>query len=197
MLVVRRSDVGRPALARMLREGVVAPLVGGTARPLDVPDSPGLRAHVAAPVMPRATVLTGLGALWVHGCVDAAPLPWCAVGTRGHHRKDDARIAVRSGVTLRHATRIGPLALAPPPRACLDALRWEPPDLALGAVVGALRAGGVTADELSAALAHESPRGGGYRRLRSLVTAVLDTAAPGRAAPASRAGPVSRAASRR
>ncbi|WP_062311651.1 hypothetical protein [Demequina rhizosphaerae] len=187
MILLRAEDVGRPAFARLSRQRIVAPHGPGAARPRDVPDSPGLRALAAAPRVPSHVVLTGIAALWVHGWVDDAPVEWHAVGLRGLYRPPGTEVALHSGATARLGVRVeGGLALAPPARACLDALRWEPPAEALAAVCGAVAAGRIGPGGLADALAHDSATGGGYARLASLVAAVVEVAAP---APATAASP--------
>ncbi|MDN4474516.1 hypothetical protein QQX09_01450 [Demequina sp. SYSU T00192] len=173
MILLRAADVGRPAFARLARQRIVAPHGPGVARPLDVPDSPGLRALAASPRVPAHVVLTGTAALWVHGWVDDAPVAWHAVGHRGLYRPPHAEVALHSGVTARMGVRVeGGLMLAPPARACVDALRWEEPAVALAAVCGALAAGRIGPPDLEAALAHDAITGGGYARLASLVDEV-------------------------
>ncbi|WP_062466446.1 hypothetical protein [Demequina maris] len=177
MILLRCDDVGRPAFARLVRQRIVAPHGPGAARPLDVPDSPGLRALATAPRVPSHVVLTGTAALWVHGWVDDAPVAWHAVGLRGLYRPPGTEVALHSGVTARLGMRVdGGLLLAPPARACLDALRWEPPAGALAAVCGAIAEGRIVPADLRDALAPDSPTGGGYARLASLVEAVAAVA---------------------
>ena len=178
MILVTPADVGRPQFARLLRDGIVAPLAAGVARPLDVPSSPGLRALACAHV-PRHTVLTGLAALWVYGrwarADGSAPqAPWHVVGVRGLSRTDDARLAFHSGVTSRMGERTGPIRLAPVARACLDALRWEDETVARAATVAGLAAGWVTAPELRASLACDPANGAGYGRVAGIVRELVD-----------------------
>ncbi|WP_156162308.1 hypothetical protein [Demequina iriomotensis] len=178
MILLRATDLGPLAFARAVREGALVPVADGAARPPDVPDSPGLRALAAAPRVPGWSVLSGSAALWVHGWRDRPPPTWHAVGPRGQQRPRRCLVALHSGVTAAVPDRIGPLRVAPPARACVDALRWEPPRPALAAVLAALRDGRLTADELRAAFASDSRLGDGYPRLASLVDAVTAASRP-------------------
>ncbi|WP_062464566.1 hypothetical protein [Demequina soli] len=179
MILLRADEVGRLAYARLARDHAIAPLTPGTARPIDVPDSPGLRALAAAPRVPGHVVLTGLAALWVHGWLTAPPLAWHAVGLRGLYRPPGALVMLHSGVTARLGIRTpSGLALAPPPRACVDALRWEDPGDALPAAVRGLREGRIVPADLLAALACDPANGAGFARLDSLVRAVVGAATP-------------------
>ncbi len=166
------DDVGPLAYARLLRDGALAVAIRGTARPRDIPDSPGLRAIVAAPRVPAHTVLTGLAALWTHGWLPAPPSTWHAVGARGLYRPAGCLVELHSGRTATHAVRIGPLRVAAPARACLDALRWEPPEPALRAVGAGLASGRIRTRTLLVELEREAPTGAGYVRLVSLVQAL-------------------------
>ncbi len=177
MILVRPADVGPAAYRRLVRDRIVHPLADHSARPADVADSRGLRALAISPAVPPHTVLSGTAALWVHGWLARPPLGWTVVGRRGLHRTSDARLAFHSGATAALGSRVGPLWLAPPARACLDALRWEPPDVALPVVIDGIRAGRIAAADLQASLARDASRGVGFARLSSLVRAVAGATA--------------------
>ncbi|SEI87065.1 hypothetical protein [Demequina mangrovi] len=174
MILVHPDTTGPLAYVRLVRDGTVAAVTREAARPTDVPDSPGLRALGAAPRVPAHTVLTGTAALWVHGWRDAPPSTWHAVGARGLYRPPGCLVELHSGATARSGARIGPVRIAPPPRACLDALRWEDPGHALASVLSGLVTGRIAPAELAHAFGEESPAGTGYSRLRSLLAAVTD-----------------------
>ncbi|WP_156155954.1 hypothetical protein [Demequina phytophila] len=173
MILVRPDDVGPAAFARLLRDRHLAHLLPGVARPADIPDSPGLRALAAADRVPTHVVLTGLAALWVHCWRDDAPAGWHAVGVRGLYRPASTAVRLHSGPTARlGATVEGGLRLAPPARACVDALRWEPPHAALHTVAGAVARGRLAPADLEAALRHDARSSAGYARVAGLVEAI-------------------------
>ncbi|WP_296667949.1 hypothetical protein, partial [Demequina sp.] len=149
--------------------------------------------------VPSHTALTGLAALWIHCWRPLPPTRWHLVGERGLYRTTDTSLVFHSGVTARLGSRIGPVAVAPPARACLDALRWEPAEPALEAVVGAVLDGRIVPEALDAALELDSARGAGHARLTSLVAAVTALAGHRLEAPAAgqpgRLAPVMRRAS--
>ena len=173
MLLVTPGAVGRPAYARMLRDGTLAPFAPGSARPADVPDSPALRAHHAAGRVPAHTVLTGIAALWVHGLVAVAPPTWHVAGARGLHRIVDPQLVFHSGVTSRLGVTREGCRVAPATRACLDALRWEDLEAAIPVTIAAIRSGDAPLPELRAALSEDSPRGAGIARVRAALATIM------------------------
>lgn len=173
MLIVTPALVGRPAHARMVRDGTLVPFAPGAALPADVPDSPGLRALHASARVPAHTVLTGAAALWIHGIVPVAPSAWHVVGPRGLHRIVDPLLVFHSGLTARLGREHAGCQVAPASRACLDALRWEDLGDAIALTMRALSTGAVTAGELRASLSLDSARGAGVARVRSALAAIL------------------------
>ncbi|WP_062378036.1 hypothetical protein [Demequina pelophila] len=173
MILVTRADVGAAAWARQVRDGVLVPLASGVGRPVDIPDSPGLRALAIAPLVPAHTALTGTAALWVRGmAVELPPMPWHVVGERGLHRTVGAHLAFHSGVTAALAPTMQGRRIATVPRACLDALRWEDLAGALVQVRALIRDGSVTTRDLRAALAYDPANGAGFRKVESSVAAL-------------------------
>ncbi|WP_062520575.1 hypothetical protein [Demequina silvatica] len=173
MILVPPSDVGPAAYARLLRDRALMRVLPGVARPADIPDSPGLRALAAADRVPTHVVLTGLAALWAHGWRDDAPAAWHAVGIRGLYRPAGTEVLLHSGPTARLGRTVeGGLRLAPPARACIDALRWEPPEAALATVGGAVARGRLTPGELEGAQRWDARNTAGYARVASLVEAI-------------------------
>lgn len=75
MTLVYASDVGEPAWARMVRDGVVTPLTRGSGHAADALRSPALRAASVASWVPRRAALSGLAALWVYGWHARRPAP--------------------------------------------------------------------------------------------------------------------------
>ncbi|MDN4482073.1 hypothetical protein [Demequina lignilytica] len=173
MLIVTPALVGRPAHARMLRDGTVRPFAPGAALPADVADSPGLRAHHASSRVPAHTVLTGTAALWVHGIVPTAPPEWHVAGPRGLHRIVDPLLVFHSGATARLGEQHQGCRVAPPARACLDALRWEDLGDAIVVTMRALDVDAVSLAGLRASLGLDGPQGSGFARVRSALAAII------------------------
>lgn len=176
MLILDRDQVGRLAFARLAREGAVQPMGPGIARPSDVPDSRALRELTIPVAVPMGTVVSGLGALWVHGLLTWPPIRWLAVGRRGTRWDDTWQLRTTAGATGKLA-EAQPAALpmvivAPLPRACLDTLRWEEPSIAHRAVTRALEMSAVTPDQLRRALAQESAHGQGFAALVRAVSVI-------------------------
>lgn len=149
MLLVTADTVGAAAYARMVREGVIAPVLAGVALPRDIVLTPALRHHALAAVVPWDAQATALAALWAHGC---APVPE-VIDLRCHARQDPSGSLpgpprIVHVVKGRQDGAVEPVAAVA--QACSDALRWSPLALAVPAVLCALDAGLVTGPQLRA-----------------------------------------------
>jgi len=188
VIPVSAHEVGAVALARMLRDGVLAPLSPQHGMPLDIPVSPRARASSLAPVVPAHTVVSGLAGLWVH-CGGAAPSVVDLVGARGLHRAKpgaDARgwtlVFHSGGAATGPRAEIGGIVVACAERCAADALRWRDLGAAIEAVFLAVRAGLINPAAIGAVVTNDDPRGQGAARARyaweALATA-LETAPSG------------------
>lgn len=149
MLLVTTDTVGAAAYARMVREGVIAPVLAGVAIPRDIALTPALRHHALAAVVPQDAQATALAALWAHGC---APVP-DVIDLRCHARQHSAGSlpGPPTIVHVVHGHEHGTMApVADVAQAASDALRWSPLALAVPAVLCALDAGLVTGAQLRA-----------------------------------------------
>ncbi|MFW2514340.1 hypothetical protein ACNI3K_11230 [Demequina sp. SO4-13] len=121
MWIVTRAEVGRLAFGRLVRDGIVAPLIPGVALPRDVPDAPRVRRHVLAQCVPLGCQATGAAALWAHGEADT-PSVIHARGPAGRHvRNWTGPLPV-----VFHGVGVAPPggAVADVDTAVADALRW-------------------------------------------------------------------------
>ena len=167
MIPVSAHDVGGVALARMLRDGVLAPLAPRHGMPRDIPMSPHSRATSLAPVVPAHTVVSGLAGLWVrYG--GAAPTAVDLVGARGLHRAKpgaDARgwtlVFHSGGAATGPRAEIGGIVVACGERCAADALRWRDLATAIEVVFLAVRAGAIDPAAIEAFVARDDPRGHG------------------------------------
>lgn len=167
------EEVGPVALARMLRDGVVAHLAPGHGMPRDLPVSPTTRARTLSPVVPAHTVVSGLAGLWVrHG--GPAPSVVDLVGARGLHRAKpgaDAKgwtLAFHSGrAASGRCDQFSGVAVANSERCAADALRWRDLAKAMEAVFRALRSGQVDRAATEAIVSGDDARGHGAARVRS------------------------------
>jgi len=167
-MLVRESDCGAVAYARLVRDKVVLPLLPDVALPRDIPDSPGMRALALAPYLPNHGVLSGLAGLWVHGC-GVAPGSLLLVGERGTHRRSTVGVHARhhlnwhagaAFVEARASFALPDIARAA--RCAADALRWEEADEAVHRVAEAIEAGMVAAVDVRRVVEGDSDRGRGY-----------------------------------
>lgn len=152
--MVHAKDVGTAALARMVRDGTLAPAGHRTFFAADVPLTPGLRAHSFARCIVPGSALTGLTALWVYGYRNDGPPPYIVdvCVTRGNN--PDAPLACRTHgwryVTDSHAARaaarLGGVPVVPPAAAAAGAFARDPWGEGVHAAVWALRHGAHTAD---------------------------------------------------
>ncbi|WP_084078221.1 hypothetical protein [Demequina sp. NBRC 110057] len=162
MLLVHSADVSPVAFRRMLADGALAPLLPGVARPVDVPESSGVRAAAAACHTHPGLTLTGLGALWV-AFGGRAPTSLDLAARDHRHARSWAPTMpsrVHSGVGV--GTRSG--AVAAPPEALVDALRWADLGLALPRASRLLAAGLVDAAATLKVLDDLSTRDHTWRR---------------------------------
>ena len=187
MLVVREAEVGAVAFARLRREGLLHERVGTRALPLDVASTAHLRWHLVEPYVAAHTWATGLVALWIRGVAPVPPVI-SLVGARGLHRvvppAGAPPVFFRSGPSLGltnvrvPAGRVGPgpraWRVAAMPRACVDALTYDPVGLALPAVGRALRERRVTPRALEAAVERVGRRKRGHPRAVALVAALVE-----------------------
>lgn len=164
MLLVTPTSVGVAGYSRMVRDGVIVPVMQGVALPRDIDLTEALRRHVLASIAPPGSQVTALAALWAHGF---APLPHqidVRMPRRAALRRDPHSIPV-----VAHAARDAEASLGRPvadaSRAALDALVWSPLDIAVPAVLCALDAGRVTTSELRT--------GSGGRDALALIDAAL------------------------
>ena len=190
MIPVSAHEVGTVALARMLRDRVVAPLAPQHGMPLDIPVSPGARASSLAPVVPAHTVVSGLAGLWVY-CGGEASAMVDLVGARGLHRAKpgaDARgwtlVFHSGGAATGPRVEIGGIVVACAARCAADALRWRDLAAALPAVFLAIREGRVDPSAIGVLVSRDDPRGQGAARARcaweALATALgISASAPG------------------
>ena len=179
MIPLSVEDVGPVALARMLRDGVVAHLAPGYGMPLDLPVSPESRARALSPVVPAHTVVSGLAGLWVrHG----GPVPPVVdlVGARGLHRAKpgaDAKgwtLVFHSGRAASEPRDVfATLAVANSERCAADALRWRSLGAAMDAVYRAVRSGQVDCAATQALVNGDDARGLGAARVRSAWEALM------------------------
>lgn len=122
MWIVKRSDVGRLAYGRLVRDGVIAPLIPGVALPRDVADVPALRREVLSACVPPGCQVTAAAALWAHG---RGPLPTevhvrTPVGRHVRHWDGDLALIFHGvGVVAPGG------AIADIETATADALRWQ------------------------------------------------------------------------
>lgn len=166
MLLVTADTVGAAAYARMLREGVIAPVLAGVALPRDIVLTPALRRHALAAMVPQHAQATALAALWAHGC---APVPE-VIDLRCLTR-ESAPAPLPGPLRIVHVVQgrqdgaVAPVADVA--QASSDALRWSPLTLAVPAVLCALDAGLVTGAQLRA-----SAVGGDHEGLAAVEEAV-------------------------
>lgn len=175
MLVVRESDVGAVAFARLQREGLVHEVLGPAALPQDVPSTPALRWLLAAPYVPRHTWATGLAGLWLRGL---APPPRIIhlVGLRGVHKvvppAPNPPVEYHSGP--RTGLPAGAWRVADVSRACIDALVYEStPAVALPVVARALSLRRTTPRALQQAALRVAKRTTHHARVTGLVAALV------------------------
>lgn len=178
------ADVGSVALARMFRDGVLAPLAPRHGMPRDIPVSPEARADSLAPVVPPHTVVSGLAGLWVrYG--GPAPRVVDLVGARGLHRAKpgaDSRGWALSFHSGRAATGprdpIGGVVVANAERCAIDGLRWRDLATALEVVYLAVRAGILDPAVMDGLSSGDDARGLGAGRARSAWAALATALAP-------------------
>ncbi|WP_084101357.1 hypothetical protein [Demequina sp. NBRC 110051] len=160
MWIIHRDQVGQVAFRRMLREGVIVPLLPGLARAPDVPESRGLRAAAVGMHARPEFVASGLAALWVH-FGGTAPVTLDLVSTAHHH----SRSWKPAMDTRMHASRhdYGG-AVACPADALVDSLRWGDLADALPRAYALLGDGRVAATDAVAALDRIDARDYSWRR---------------------------------
>lgn len=108
------------AFRRMLRDGVILPVLPGVARACDIPESTGLRAAALASHSRPGLMATGLAALWVHAG-GAAPTDIDFVARAHRHLRSWAPVLP---TRIHAAPRRTITAVADPADALVDALRW-------------------------------------------------------------------------
>ncbi len=185
MLLVRREEVGRAAYVRLVADGTIVPFAVAVGRPADVPDSPGLRAHLVSQHVADDVLVTGLTALWVRGFGSVAPALWHVVGPR-HARSPRAPWITRHvGSPDGNATVVARVWVASMSRACLDALRWEGDraEQTVATVLGDLRHAAAT---LRLAVLAEDARAPHHATVVARVTRLTRSAQPARLAPVTR-----------
>jgi hypothetical protein len=205
VIPVSAHEVGTVALARMLRDGVLAPLAPRNGMPRDIPESSLARALCLLPVVPPHTVVSGLAGLWVRFGA-TAPSVVDLVGVRGLHRAKpgaDARgwtlVFHSGGAATEPRAEIGGIAVASAERCAADALRWRDLATAIEVVFLAVRAGSVPPAAIAALVMEDDPRGHGAARARyawGALAAALDpsrTTDPGGDRPARPSAPRFRA----
>jgi len=179
MVLVYASDVGAGAWSRMVRDGAIVALTVGSGHPADVERSPALRAASLAIYVPRRAVLTGLGALWVHGweAASAAPPLLEVAVPRGCHpgvppSTDTHRWSfVTDQATCRTAIVVGGVRVADASHAAAAALARGPLASAIAAAVWALSVSLIEADAVDATIT-DSTHGDTGKRARSAWNAV-------------------------
>jgi hypothetical protein len=179
MIPLSVEDVGTVALARMLRDGVVAYLAPGYGMPRDLPVSAETRARTLSPVVPAHTVVSGLAGLWVRHGGPAPPIV-DLVGARGLHRAKpgaDAKgwtLAFHSGrAASGQCDLYSAVAVANSARCAADALRWRDLATAMETVFRALRSGQVDCAATQAIVNGDDARGLGASRVRSAWNALV------------------------
>jgi hypothetical protein len=172
VIPVSAQDVGAVALARMLRDGVLAPVAPRHGMPRDIPESSLARALCLAPVVPAHTVVSGLAGLWVR-CGGTAPSVVDLVGVRGLHRAKPGAdghgwtlVFHSGGAATGPRTAIGGIIVASAERCAADALRWRDLATAIEVVYGAVRAGSIEPTAIATLVARDDPRGHGAARAR-------------------------------
>ena len=184
MWIVTPRTAGPQAYARMLRDGVLRPVVPGIAVAHDIHVTPAVRAHALLSILPPDVQVTALAALWVHGHV-----PWpdtVDLRTDGSARVRAHELEVDVVV---HAVGFdGAPGVAPAHRAAADALRWSPRAWAVPAALGAFDAGQISLGELDTweALARRSLSTRGSADACALVRAAIDGRASARTGPTQR-----------
>ncbi|MFW7415213.1 hypothetical protein [Demequina sp. SO4-18] len=125
MWIVTRADVGRLAFGRLVRDGIVVPLLPGIALPRDIPDVPAVRRHVLGACVPVGCQATGAAALWAHGAAEAPSVIHARHRAGRHVRNWSGPLPV-----VFHGIGVAPPggAVADAATASRDASRWaEPP----------------------------------------------------------------------
>ncbi|MEZ0449620.1 hypothetical protein [Cellulomonas sp. ICMP 17802] len=129
---VQRAEIGAAAWFGLLRDGVVRVVWGDVAIAADLVDTPELRAHALAPLVPARGVLGRRTAAWVHtGCF---PPDRVEVLVRTGGRRTDphpARIAAEATLAGHDVVRVGGLRATSVRRTGLDVARILPRDEAL------------------------------------------------------------------
>lgn len=164
--------------------------LGDALVPIDVPESPALRARSIAPAAERyCLVAERWTAAWVHGAVVTAPRPHQLCNDLD--RNGRTRMVVGSREVLFQpgdVLQLGGLAVTTSLRTAADLARLEPSDAAIDAVLGALLGlAGTTAAEAAAHLA-AAPQSPHKRRGVSRLRALRATAPRAPARPAQPAG---------
>lgn len=174
MLIVRESELGTVAYARLLREGLVHEVLGPVALPRDVTPTPALRWLLAAPYVPPHTWATGLAGLWLRGL---APPPHVIhlAGMRGVHKvvppAPTPPVEYHSGPKI--GLPVGTWRVADVSRACVDALVYESSHAAVPAAARALRLRRTTPRALQQAAARVGSRTQQHARVTALVNELL------------------------
>jgi hypothetical protein len=175
--MARAAGVDRPALDRLLRDGVITRLLRGVYAGATAPDAPEVRAAAVALVAGRRAVAVDRTAAWVHGVDvtrlrpgEARPLDLLVPGRGNGHTFGGGRQLTGRDVECHDGLRI-----TTPLRTALDLGRLLPPGLALAALDGLLVTGGFRHVDLLA----ELPRMAGHRGVGQLRT--LAVQADGRA----------------
>lgn len=181
VILVSARDVGAPAVARMVRDGVVVAAGPGLGAATDVPAAPETRAAALDALVPRHTVLSGLAGLWVWGG-GILPASVVVVGARGLHRSPPGHASGglwpdfhSGGAAHGPWTTLAGVRVAPPERCAADALRWEDLRRALPWVWWAVASGIADAPAIAAIVRADSPKGRGADRARSAWSALART----------------------
>lgn len=190
MLVLTAHDVGPVAYARLVRDRAVQPLTTLMALPADVGINATLKAQSLSWAVPKRGVISGLAALWIHGCVPGtAPRHIEIAVPRGAHPDPPSDefgyvwAAVTEPVAVLASSAWGGIGVTSPAAASVAALRRDDHTDAIPAVCAAISRRLCTVSEIETVVGSHSRRGRGYdrmysawRELRALATAAPDCA---------------------
>ena len=126
-LLLDQRSLPRPELAAVALDGEVRSL-GDAYLPLDVVETPALRAEAVRRLVPEGLVLERRSAAWLLGAhpLFEVPLQLCVRSTRRIRFQPSAENVVRQVVvSAAECVAVGGLVATGPLRTALDLVRWE------------------------------------------------------------------------
>ncbi|WP_291036770.1 hypothetical protein [Herbiconiux sp.] len=126
-LLLDQRSLPRPELVAVALDGEVRSL-GDAYLPLDVVETPGLRAEAVRRLVPEGLILERRSAAWLLGAhpLFEIPLQLCVRSTRRIRFQPSAEHVVRQVVvSAGECVSIGGLVATAPLRTALDLVRWE------------------------------------------------------------------------